>query len=790
MLHLARFFVLLLFIASSFEKTNAEVAEPEIFEEFINGWVDYDDGAYASALRAFARARSLDPAFAPAVGGMQASLLQMDMPEIANAVGYRGSKYTKKIEYLPALAFWGIYSDNSFQLEGAKPLEREIVELLKTHVDLPIHLVSPSSQKWDDRKTMIPAHYNLMALFSTDEDTGDILLRFHLIEQLDISQGKSLDLLTPNSSDLWTVQHRAWTLQLPRTQFFENLQEPTVIQELKGLLFGEWKNEDAPFRIDPETANLPDFADLDTIWEIFSKAAISESPKAEWFCHTVNAKRLGTGYFQRYAFHEGFLRWILDHSAADDPYRPWLLAFDLRNEHLEALPRAFSPEEVKKELLQSYPNHPATKILRFNTIIRTLSPENLDVHLPELQRMLDYFLNYNELHSSPMYGAISLRNLKETLNHLSAPSRLINFSNSIKRLSLDDIKISIHRENGEPYFTGRAREYARELLTSPIEIPNERQWAKEAQLMLQLNPHLSEHYTLLKPKLIALLEENPDSAFLNFALKSLINEYRRNNHVQDLEFDYLVHWMQLLTKKRQANALANFFHQLPLSELQKQLLCKAIATRILSSASDEILKDTFCLRQIMTLNKIQFGDILPEGRSRWQDAFRNATPYTKIQQTQTYFSFMKSCYLSGETEYVRNCMLNIIDECSAQIEIEKNPERFLSISSELALLLVATGEHEAAEQVIHLALGKVSDSQFEMGSRERLYWMHLRIANAEQLYLSGAPEQAMAEIESFLVELDGAHIEYYGPERIYNRSIGKHALNLKRKILEATQGRP
>ncbi|MDQ8208994.1 hypothetical protein QEH52_15820 [Coraliomargarita sp. SDUM461003] len=717
---------------------------------------------------------------------MQASLLHMNMPEIANAVGEGGYGYTKKIDYLPALAFWGIYSDSRFQLENTGQIEKQIFDLLQTYVDLPIHLVSPSSQEWEDRQSMIAAQYNLLALFSIDEDTGDLRLRFHLIERLDVSQGNSLDLLTSNTPEAWTVQHRAWTLELPKTQFSEGLQTPEVVEELKGLLFGEWQNADAPFRIDEETAHLPDFADLDTIWEIFSKASISGKPKSEWFRQKKIMKPLGYGALYTCAYEEGFLRWILTHSDTNDPDRPWLLAFDLRNEHHEAQPRAFSPEEVKKELLQNYPNHLATKILRFNDIIRILSPENIDAHLPELQQMLNEFSAHNEQHLGRLYGAMGIRNLKEILNHLSDPSHPINFSHSIKRLSLDEIKVSIHRVNNELYFTRQARENAQELLTSPSEIPNERQWAKEAQLMLQLNPYLAGHYTHLKPKLIALLKDNPDSAFLNSALKSLIHAYRRNKHIQDLDFDYLGHWTALLATGKHAEALGSFFHQLPISQAQRQLLCEAMAIRILSSTSEEILADTFWLLQIMNLNRIRLGNISDEGRSRWQDAFRNATPYTKIKQTQTYFMFMKSCYLSGETDYVRDCMLNIIDECLAHIEKEKSPERFLRTSSELAALLIATGAHEAAGQVIHVALGKALDLQFEKGSRERLYWMHLRIAHAEQLFLSNASEEAMVEIESFLVDLDGAHMEYYGPDRSYKKSIGKHALNLKRKILEAT----
>lgn len=57
----------------------SEAPYPEVFDEFITGWVDYDDGYYAAALRAFTRAYALDPDFRPATEAMASSLGRMGM---------------------------------------------------------------------------------------------------------------------------------------------------------------------------------------------------------------------------------------------------------------------------------------------------------------------------------------------------------------------------------------------------------------------------------------------------------------------------------------------------------------------------------------------------------------------------------------------------------------------------------------------------------------------------------------------------------------------------------------
>lgn len=588
MLCFVRFFFLLFLVATPLSIAKAEVAAPEIFEEFINGWVDYDDGSYASALRAFARARGLDPTFGPALGGMQASLIHMNMPEIAHTVGTRGYWFTKKIEYLPALAFWGLYSDSSFQLEGAEQIEQRIFELLQTCVDLPIYLVSPGSQLWEDRQSMIAAQYNLLALFSIDDNTGNIRLRFHLIEKLDVSQGNSLDLLASNSPNAWTVQHRAWTLELPRTEFIEGLKDPAVVDELQGLLFGEWQNADAPFQIDPETANLPDFADLDTIWEVFSKAAMHETPQAEWFFQSQSIASVYGNIFRRLAYHEGFLRWILSRSPKIDSLRPWLLAYDLRDGLTKQFWHACDSQLVTEELLNNYPQHLATQTLRFNQLIRELSDQNKDEYLPELRQILDDFLAYNKQWS---LRSGRLFRMKSLLRHLADPDHPIRVPDTFY-----EVCVQIDRNSDQPYFAGRQ-------------------------------------------------------------------------------------------------------HAMPPVE-----------------------------GLLVTSNEITNDD---------------------------------------------------------------RADRYLKISYILAALLLESGERDAASAIINLALNKASGLHFEECHPDaRFYWFHVRVAHAEQLFSVGKVDQALAEVNDMLIELDGDFVDYIGLDFSPNRSIGKHALNLKRQILEVSQIQP
>jgi len=92
---------------------------PEAFAAFAAGWVDYQMGHYAEAMRSFYDAALLDHRFSPGTTGMKACARVLDFPQVADAIWRYEMEFSEKNPKLekfsdgivPGLAFWGIYLD-------------------------------------------------------------------------------------------------------------------------------------------------------------------------------------------------------------------------------------------------------------------------------------------------------------------------------------------------------------------------------------------------------------------------------------------------------------------------------------------------------------------------------------------------------------------------------------------------------------------------------------------------------------------------------------------------------
>lgn len=349
-------------------QASAQVSYPEVFEQFITGWVHYDEGAYAASFRAFKRAKALDPAFYPARDGMIASLKRMGLPEFADYIVRREAlRKQQAFELEPKLAFWGVFSDQSFEVVGAEAIEIPLLAFLRREVALPVVEVSPTSRAWVERERMAPCQFNMLVLL-TSEGSGDIVARVHLIEAFDVEQGNELDLV----AELPRLSHSQWTIDLRHTTLPEFLKTSQASDALRGLLDGEWQNPDQPFIIDPETAQLPPLEEIYNAGEFISKLALGLERPSEQFLGYFKRVYRGNLHQDRHFIEHSWRLWMYRVIPEDDPARPWVL-ISLAGQGYRGVrlyPEFYRARHFDNifvdELLEDFPDHPTTKQLEEN----------------------------------------------------------------------------------------------------------------------------------------------------------------------------------------------------------------------------------------------------------------------------------------------------------------------------------------------------------------------------------------------------------------------------------------
>ncbi|WP_269540040.1 hypothetical protein [Cerasicoccus fimbriatus] len=360
------FALLLLPTLSLLAKPN--VTYPEVFEEFINGWVDYDDGAYASALRAFARANNQDPEFYPAREAMQASLLRMRMPEIAQALTVKTRRRVKtKISYEPILAFWGLYHDAALHLENSAPLEEAVYQLLEQSAGLPVTKLSPTSQAWDERGKITPGQFNAIALAYPGDSDDSITISLHLMGQFNIADSQALDVEIEGAAQ-WQLKHKKWILQINKANITELATTPELQQDIREMIDGELKPVIMPFIVDEETAAMGSVAALDKPWDIISKAAVS-APNPDDFL--AIAHKFGYDDLHDWGYYPvcfGYPDWLAHQLPVDHPQRPWLLGIVQDYNRTYGLYDHDRVDEIRNEIIRDYPGHEVGMAVRLTRL--------------------------------------------------------------------------------------------------------------------------------------------------------------------------------------------------------------------------------------------------------------------------------------------------------------------------------------------------------------------------------------------------------------------------------------
>lgn len=337
----------------------SEAPYPEVFDEFITGWVDYDDGYYAAALRAFTRAYALDPDFRPATEAMASSLGHMGMPEIGEAI-LRDRWVSKGSEYVfrPAVAFWGIFHSADIENVSTAGLEETVTDALSDIVELPIVLTSPSAKTWAERKNQQPCAYNLLIFLFQEDDAEYATARIHLIQNYRIESGKELDLAL---STLPTrLGHQSFAINLDPNEIAQLSTIQAFHDGLRELFDSEVAIQNPPYRIDPETEAPFHSGAVEDPWMYLSKASISKEFALD------NYGSIRSFYLENdgneavsAALGVGYPAWLAHRLAIEHPIRPWLLA-EANHANMSGF-RWYSERarKLQEELAQDHPEHPA-----------------------------------------------------------------------------------------------------------------------------------------------------------------------------------------------------------------------------------------------------------------------------------------------------------------------------------------------------------------------------------------------------------------------------------------------
>lgn len=381
---MVRYFCAALGLLGLLNVNASEGPYPEVFDEFLTGWVEYDDGYYAAALRAFARAHALDPEFRPATEAMAASLGHMGMPEIGEAIVRdrwvsKGSDY----DFRPAVAFWGIFHSAEIKSASTAGLEQAVTDAMNNLVDLPVVLTSPSAKTWAERKNQQPCAYNLLIFLFQEEGQEYAIARIHLIQNYSIESGKELDLALSTLPTRFA--HQSVEINLDPNEIAQLSTSEAFHDGLRELFDPEIKIENPAYRIDAETEAFFTAKTIDDPWISLAKASVSTAFALDNYqaIKRFYSRYRGNGPVMA-AVGPGFPEWLAHQLEIAHPMRPWLLA-EADRENMSS--QRWYPKKagrIREELIRDHPDHPALIAVQLCREVWGLHHMNYQEKIPRL----------------------------------------------------------------------------------------------------------------------------------------------------------------------------------------------------------------------------------------------------------------------------------------------------------------------------------------------------------------------------------------------------------------------
>lgn len=775
-MNIARHLCATLGLLSIFNLNATEGPYPEVFDEFITGWVDYDDGYYAAALRAFARAHALDPEFRPASEAMVASLGHMGMPEIGESIlrhpwVSKGSEYS----YRPAVAFWGIFHSSDIDGVATAGLEQTVTSTLNNLVDLPVVLTSPSEKTWAERKNLQPCAYNLLIFLFKETGHDDAIARIHLIRNYSVESGKELDLAL--STNPTQFAHQQFEINLDPRDIRELWDNQAFHEGLKELFDPDVEIENPAYRVDAETAAPLDTNSDKDPWMYLSKASVSTefALKNYPFIHKRNLPKNGNSAILS-ALYISFPEWLAHQLEIEHPLRPWLLAkahFDNIYSRNWYSKRA---RELREELIRDHPDHPAIVAIQFWREAWGLNhlnyQEKIPLILPHLEKLKrlppELFSSPKDIEHLERFDKTIRACLGQPVDEPFVPyiiTRAIQDMSQDGAFTIRFSGVTSILLNEEVHTISDHSKFAEEVLIGQMSM------ITDAEVLFATYKEHVQREDALGPKL-----KRMKNAVL-FRIKM--------NGSKEVYEEACEWWIQVAVDLIESGAswgeinglLPSIYH--PYGEDYNRPMLQAMDRRLeqrgLLQNDDNASLALSCTRTW----KISFLDLSPKSQEVAIQYYRERA----TKDLESYFRLLGWLNWSNAKQLLRAEALHAQDDYIIYLNTKSNPRKRIELAHNYAQLLVVADEPEVALDVCESVSPDVRAIQ-EAGSDNDLDILYaLRVIRAKALAGVGRLDEADQEINQILLEIDGGYYsyrEYY----VYNRSNETRKHSLSSTLLE------
>jgi len=360
---------------------------PQAFAAFAGGWVDYQHGHYAEAMRAFVDAALIDQRFSPAITGIKSCAISMGYPQVREAmIRYEDELARKNKELVrfadgitPGVAFWGLFVDgNETRFDGGDSLEEAVEAQMQELLGDQYVRIFPFDYS-DPNSSPIPAcEYNVLALLSKSEN--QVFLDLFFIQQWDISTSERNGVESEPDS-IRFQQHRIDLSDTGFENFFEssdgknfiidfingykNSDSESFTPKFGGVEIDEIEDRESDLfkALSAQAFRPPDFT-------LFSKLITSSTGRGKGIARYIHAG------FQDW-FHDGF-----PPGSDEQSLVAWVSARRQTPPFARHHERSF--EKRNRWVLTEYPGSIGGDVARLHSLSREVGEENFEEIISEM----------------------------------------------------------------------------------------------------------------------------------------------------------------------------------------------------------------------------------------------------------------------------------------------------------------------------------------------------------------------------------------------------------------------
>ena len=367
---------------------------PEAFAAFAAGWVDYQMGHYAEAMRSFYDAALLDHRFSPGTTGMKACARVLDFPQVADAIWRYEMEFSEKNPKLekfsdgivPGLAFWGIYLDGpDVEYIGVKQLEDTVEGQLKHLLGNRYVRMRPLErvkQDVNDGGEIVACEYNVLGLLSNSGN--QVYLDLFFIQQWDVSTSERRGVA---SDSRFGIHFQRKRVSLHSTGFESFFSGAEGVDFLTRFLNGD--NNDIPEEFIPKhgAISLDELEEHEgDVFNILSALAF-QKPGLNHFNSIMFSDKIHHSKLHHFIF-AGLVEWFMDTFPAGSDEATFL-----RYRHANHVTARFArePKSIKERkdiLLKNCPDTLGADLVLLDRLPEKLNKDNYKDLLDELRERM------------------------------------------------------------------------------------------------------------------------------------------------------------------------------------------------------------------------------------------------------------------------------------------------------------------------------------------------------------------------------------------------------------------